>query len=182
MSDGTSIYFANYADPGAVYRQGFSDPNPTPLASDLKAPSGVAVDASYFYWTNSGDGTVIRTSLQGGAALTLSTGEAEPWAITVDTNDVFFTTLTAVRRVPRSGGGAIDLAVGQSNPWDIALDASGIYWTNHNDDTVMRLAPGATTPTVIATKTPHPGHIALDATCVYWTEVVNPGSVRKLAK
>jgi hypothetical protein len=180
-SFGSSLYFTSYTDPGSVLKQGFSDANPTPLVSGLALPFGVAADAAWIFWTN-GDGTVKRSSPQGTGVMDLASGEDEPWEIAADANDVYFTTKTAVRRVPRSGGGAQPFASGQSNPWGIAIDSTGVYWTGHNNDTIMRQLQGTVDSAIVMSGASHPAQIALDAVAIYWTDNTNPGAIRRLAK
>jgi sugar lactone lactonase YvrE len=182
--DQAAIYFTTNTSGGAVLRQPFSG-NPVPIVTGLASPAGIAVDSQYVFWANYGDGTVMRaTRDDGGSPYPLSNSETLPWQLAVDANDVYFTTETAVRKVPRSGGGAINLAADQVNVWGVAVDASGVYWSNHNEDKIMMRATGTTVPVAIATAPAvlHPARIALDATAIYWTDNVNQGTIHRLAK
>lgn len=44
--------------------------------------------------------------LAGGPVVLLATGEASPWGIALDGTYAYYTTSTAVRRVPEAGNGA----------------------------------------------------------------------------
>ena len=41
-------------------------------------PRSIAVDPSHAYWTNQGDGTVMKASLSGGSTTTLASGQSAP--------------------------------------------------------------------------------------------------------
>lgn len=56
-------------------------------------PSALALDATYVYWTNLGDGTVKRTLKAGGGAVeTIASGQVNPTRIAVNSRAVFWTT------------------------------------------------------------------------------------------
>ncbi|MBX3189392.1 MAG: hypothetical protein KF819_20380 [Labilithrix sp.] len=63
-------------------------PASTILASDQAKPWGIAVDGPYVYWTNEGDGTVLRIDHRGGAATFVAKNQPEPHQILVDGEQV----------------------------------------------------------------------------------------------
>lgn len=152
------------------------------LASGQSAPSGIAVDGNSVYWTNGGDGTVMKIARSGGAPIPLASHQANPSGIAVDATRVYWTNDDddgAVMAVALSGGTPVVLASDQANPSGIAADAASVYWTNKGDGTVMKAALAGGAPTVLASGQANPSGIAVDATSVYWTNYAD-GTVMRL--
>ena len=101
-------------DASAISGPGSLDPG-TILAEDATGPEGIALDAAYVYWTDTGtatngftDGSVRRVPRTGGATEVLSGGELRPVAVVVDDAFVYWSNAGS----PEScEGGAIRRAV-----------------------------------------------------------------------
>lgn len=63
--------------------------------------NGVAIDASYYYWTDSAQNAVMARAISGGQAITLASGQANPYDITVDADSVYWT------NNPATGAGSV---------------------------------------------------------------------------
>ena len=50
----------------------------------------MAVDASHLYWTNGGDGTIWRASLDGTSPQALVTGQNRPFGVAVDPSYLYW--------------------------------------------------------------------------------------------
>jgi sugar lactone lactonase YvrE len=89
VTDGT---FSGNTSSGLVLKSPLGGGTITTLASGLQNSSarGIAVDASYVYWTNSDSGTVMKVPRCGGPTTTLASGQTHPAAIAVDATSVYW--------------------------------------------------------------------------------------------
>ena len=93
----------------------------------------VAVDASGVFFTDEGAGTIGRVPLAGGPVAILASGETSPWGIALDGTYAYYTTSTAVRRVPEVGAGAAtDAATGLTQPHKIVVSGGRVLWVNES--------------------------------------------------
>lgn len=132
------------------------------LAAGQSNPCGIAVDPSNVYWTNLGNGTVMKVPLGGGTPIVLASGQDGPRRIAVDSTSVYWTNSgesvntsgdAAVMSVPISGGSPVTLAsipysaLGPREAFGIAVDATSVYWATDiqqgmvGTGTVMKVTP-----------------------------------------
>jgi hypothetical protein len=108
----------------------------------------------------------------------LAAGLNVPWAITSDSNNVYWTENGdpgsqngSVKGCPLSGcaGGPTVYASGQFNPEGIATDGKYVYWGNNTSGGIFACAVTgcSNSPTLVANAT-SPSGLALDGTYVYW--------------
>src|SRR5690606_10556633 len=88
------LYYTTFSELGAVKRLSPSAPDDVlTIAADQSYPNGLAVDATHVYWTNRGDGTVMRMP-KGGAPgeppTVIATGQVAPGPIVVDDTHVYW--------------------------------------------------------------------------------------------
>jgi hypothetical protein len=127
--------------------------NVTTLATLASGEYGqaLATDTTSIYfttYTSSGQGSVAKVPLGGGASTMLATGFARPYGIAVDAGFVYFTSEQGgtVQKVPTTGGAPAVLASGLLSPARLVADASALYWVNKGsgsaspDGSVMKLA------------------------------------------
>jgi hypothetical protein len=79
------------------------------------------------------------------------------------------------------GGGATTKLASSPDPLALVVDGASVYWTEYNAGTVMKVAVGGGTPTVVASGQLGPNGLTADATSLYWTDDLG-GMVMKLAK
>jgi hypothetical protein len=121
----------------------------------LQYPYGIAVDASYVYWTDGAnkffggpdftDGKVARIPIGGGEATLLASGLGGPGDMTVDATAVYFASVDGtIKKVPLAGGEPVTLVSGQESPRGVVIDAASVYWVSgpaNVSGSIMKLTP-----------------------------------------
>ena len=104
-----------------------------------------------------------------GGATVLALGEAEPSTIVVDDTYVYWTTTTAVRRMPKEGGAVTTLFSSLDSPDELKADDTSLYWTSiHANQGVMSGAKTGGTITTVAPGTAR--GLTIDADFAYWIQ------------
>ncbi len=143
------------------------------------AGAGIAVNATDVYWT--GDTTVMRMPIGGGAPVTIASGLTEPAFLAIDANRAYVMDGTdgTVKTVPLTGGAPVTLTTAAPDSFsalDFAVGAAGVYWSSMTGLAQLPLGGGSTTP---ITAVGEPWGIATDATDVYWTNY-GTGDIEKM--
>jgi hypothetical protein len=155
---------------------------PVVLAINQNGPLGVAADGINVYWTNHGDGSVMKCAACGcGQSPTPVMGtQLGAYAIVTDGNNVYWTTETGntVLSCSVSGcGSPFQVASGQGRPLGLAIAAvnpgsSWLFWTNNANGAVIE-CPGGNcqgNPMWVNNQA-MPYGIASDGQYVYWTNI-----------
>ncbi len=150
---------------------------PVTLASGQTNADAIAVDGTSVYWVNdTGNGSVAKVPIAGGAVTTLASSQYVPQGIAVDPVNVYWTVApfgandSNVLSIPLNGGALSTLAYGSGSPHGIAVRSGAVYWTDYHYEEVSMVPVGGGNPTVIASSLVNPWQLALDATSVYWSD------------
>jgi len=105
------------------------------VATDQAQPQGIAVDSTWVYWANRGDGTLHRARWDGAQEAEIVTSAVAANAIAVDTDGVYWTEAGSdpdhldgrLRRASLDGTGAVTLADGLAYPSAVTTDTKSVY-------------------------------------------------------
>jgi sugar lactone lactonase YvrE len=125
------------------------------------AIEALAADAENVYFTEVWGQSVIHADLKsvpraGGEARVLWSEEGVTLGLAVDDGNVYFgastASVTGVLRVPVAGGKSELVAASTASPGpsSVAVNSTGVYWVDLASGNLMRLAPSAAQPVVVA--------------------------------
>jgi hypothetical protein len=105
--DSANVYFTlgGGTTPGAVWKVPKGGTGAATLMTTANSPVGIAVDpsTSFVYWTDAGDGTVMKMSTgDAGAPVTLASAQSNPTGIVLDSTYVYWTNAVASGSVMRA--------------------------------------------------------------------------------
>jgi hypothetical protein len=159
---------------GKIWTAGLDGSNPHVIASGQHQPMGVAADAGAVYWTNQGNGTVMKLALASNVISTVATGQGNPATAILDVNGSLFW----------SGAGFQALYAGSTTPaflgWyggvHFASDGASLFWTEYGQSPPnatgqirsMPLTGG--TPLTLASGQPQAWDVQVQGGYVYWSD------------
>jgi hypothetical protein len=124
--------------------------------------------------TDSSDGGKVATKCEAGLVVLSSSAPSDPdgyiRAMTMDNENVYWASYSAIHRVPKCGGTPTTVVAQTEVPFSIAIDAPHLYWSaigSFGAGSVLRVSLSGGAPSTIASGTGLQG-IALGATSVYW--------------
>ncbi len=117
------------------------------LVSGLSQPEDVAIDASYVYWTDIGDGSVRRVAKGGGASTAIATGQSRPRRLALDDTYVYWSNELggAIMRAPKDASAAPTIVSTAVSPWGVITLGSYVFFTDGNGVSRVPKAGGAPT-------------------------------------
>lgn len=145
------------------------------LASGAWIVGGLAVDASYVYYSNYVQG-LMKVPLGGGSPVSVALADAQ-YGLVLDSTSLYWCEGTNIMQVDAGGGTVNTLATGQSCFQGLAVSAGNVYWldigtdaNSHADGSVRWLAIGSNTPTTLDSGQTSPTGLTVDAANAYWTD------------
>lgn len=166
--DGTSIYWATQTD-GTIMKMALGGGNPTPLATN-QSPYGIAVDASFVYWTSGQN--VMRVGIGGGSPSVVTTDASVASSIAVDASFVYWTGANKVMKAPKTGGAAA-LVANASYAENLRVRDGFVYFISDPIAAVQsnRVSVNGGNPTILGTSQgSFATGIALDSASIYWAD------------
>lgn len=181
----THLYWTNL-NTGVIQRANLDGTAVTTIATGIDAPSGIATDGTFLYWTTGGNndtpgtGGITRANLDGTAPTSIMTGADKPIGLTVSGSFIYWAnsvsstigrgSLTGPFAANQSFIGAADVG---ALPYGLEANGTHLYWTNLTGTTVRR-APLSGSPATVITDTANgPTGVTLDGTYVYWANYGN---------
>jgi len=166
---------------GKVMRVAFSGGAPETLASDLRLPTDIAVDAHNVYWIDDFSNEVLSVPSSGGDPISVARTH-EVSALTIDATSAYWLDVdgakrtSTVKKAPLAGGAAIELASAQLYTGGLAVDSTSVYWIDLDQPLgtvrVMKVpleGGPATTLLSMASYSPNEaGTLAVDETSAYF--------------
>jgi outer membrane protein assembly factor BamB len=141
------------------------------LGTQLDEPTNIAVSATTVFWTPSGGTDVVQTvPIGGGTVARFVAGQAAGGAITIDANNLYWSTSSATYQAPLVGGQP--LQIGPASP-ALAVDGAYVYLATSNGSaaSVLRVPiGGGPSVTLASSRPPSIVAVAVDAARVYWLE------------
>ncbi len=209
-NDGLGVF---WTDGSRLRRADLGDGGVTtvPVAFDGSTPfgnfnGGIAVDATYVYWSGSPGGAVGQifraNKVDGTGFQALSTIALDGiGGLTIDATNVYFTTFKsnnngAVYSMPLAGGTPAVLFASVTFPLGIASDATSLYWADNFTSEIRKGPKAGGTPTTIAkytgylktlqsstSSTGNYQNLVVDGTNVYWIDQTpSHGALLKVSK
>jgi hypothetical protein len=189
--DDSYVYFVTEdPDAGTVQRMLLDGGDLSILASDQQSPKEVVLTPAAIFWSNPGDGTIMRLPMAAAGVdpTIVASGLGTPFGLATDGTFLYWTShptstpdAGAVGRASFDGKQKQFLASAQPLPRGIAVDATYAYFTNEVEGTVKRVPVGGGTVVTLASGQVQPWGIALDDTFVYWA-ARGGGNVLRVAK
>jgi hypothetical protein len=182
--DGTTVYWTNYDDGTVMKCPVAGCTQPALVASGQSYPSGIAVDGANVYWINSGTpnvlpdggitgtGAVMKAPVDGGVPMTLASALVDPWALAIDSTNVYWGGGAIMRcALAGCGGKPTAFAAIAGGVSGIVADDVAVYWTGGGIyGFVQKAAVDGGAPVTVASSLDEPEGIAVGATGLYWTE------------
>jgi hypothetical protein len=115
----------------------------------LNNPSSLAVDSTNVYWTDVGDGTVVKADLATGTQTQIASGESSPTALFIDSSSNLYWVETSAGNVHimRQDGVSGVYASGQAGPTAVVATTDTVdpvYWSTRGTiqgGAIMTLPP-----------------------------------------
>jgi len=154
---------------------------PEVLVEELFEPSDLVLDDDHLYWTNRGDGSLLRKSKAGEDGKTLVANQDRIGRVVVDETHVYWTAGPLIMKMSKAGGDAVVLAESEMRerrgPSGIAVDDSRVYWTLYfeTDGVVMAVDKQGGNPERLATGQNGAFFIVVQSNQVYWSNHSGPG-------
>jgi hypothetical protein len=190
---GGKLWWTNRFSPGGstqrVVRANADGSGAAVFASGTGETVGLASDATDIYWADAVKGRIYKMPLGSAAcdmqilppnpgACVVLTNATLPWNVALDATNVYFTTVgggtSHVWKIAKNnvGGVATAIATNQAEAQTLATDGTYVYWTNVNDNTLRRVAVGATCAAgacEIVSNVSLPSSVTVDGDAVYFT-------------
>lgn len=150
----------------------------TTILAGLHGPFGIAVDATWIYWSEAGDfsagGRIGRADKEGGGATTLA-DEPTPEDLAIDDRFVYYQVGFQLKRVDKRGAAAaVALADGYetTHSHGVLADGTAVYFAGLDRmtgaDEVVRVDPDGGNRQVLATPGASLSGLTMDDTYVYF--------------
>ncbi len=125
---------------------------PAIIATGQASPTAIALDTGNVYWTNAGDGSVMKLPKSGGTPQVLASSQGKVENLALDDQNVYFTSdNNSVSKVQKSGGGAVAIVPNQGGPAGIAVLGDNLYWVNIGSMNAMVASTSGSNPQVLTT-------------------------------
>ncbi len=147
---------------------------PGPIVVGQAAPHVVAVDGTFVYWGNSGDGAIRRARLDGSETTTIASNQNGIQGIATNGKVVAWTNESNVTMANVDGSNQKVISSSEAQPRAIAVDDTDVYWVNvagnlANGGEVKSAKHFGTPEAPKASSQAQPWAIALSPTEVFWT-------------
>ena len=156
--------------PGAINQANLDGTSPQVAVPGRNSPTGVAVDPSHVYWTDTVDGlgTIWEANLDGTATLVISDGQYSPAGVAVGASHIYWADAGvagspgAIWEANLDGTDPQVIVPGQNSPFGVAVGAGHLYWANNLDGTVNEANLDGTDPQVIVPGQNSPFGVAVE--------------------
>ena len=160
------------------------------LVAQSPSAAFVVAEGPSVYWSGAEwtDGRIWTAPITGGTAVTLATGQSNPWALRVVDNSVFWVNNGAhlqaegalMRVGLEPGATPVSLAPDQHAAQGLALAGGQAYWVASNSLMTMPLAGGSNAEVLLHSDEAR--DVAVDANNVYCSTYDSPGAVRAVPR